>query len=84
VTCWQPPILFSVTETAPIPSGAVTLLFTDIEGSTRLWESEPDAMAQRKLRELMGNGPFDDAHRAGCALTRAQAVELALSSESSG
>jgi class 3 adenylate cyclase len=27
------------------PSGTVTLLFTDVEGSTRLWESERDAMA---------------------------------------
>ena len=26
------------------PSGTVTLLFTDIEGSTRLWEAHPDAM----------------------------------------
>ena len=26
------------------PSGTVTFLFTDIEGSTRLWESAPDAM----------------------------------------
>jgi predicted ATPase/class 3 adenylate cyclase len=26
------------------PSGTVTFLFTDIEGSTRLWEAEPDAM----------------------------------------
>lgn len=30
----------------PIPSGTVTFLFTDIEGSTRLWESAPDAMQQ--------------------------------------
>jgi len=29
-----------------IPSGTVTLLFTDIEGSTRLWEAEPGRMAQ--------------------------------------
>ena len=36
---------------------------------------------QRKLRGLMGDGPFEEAHRKGCALTRAQAVELALSSE---
>ena len=26
------------------PSGTVTLLFTDIEGSTRLWESQPEQM----------------------------------------
>ena len=26
------------------PSGTVTFLFTDIEGSTRRWESEPDVM----------------------------------------
>ncbi len=28
-----------------IPSGTVTFLFTDIEGSTRLWETEPERMA---------------------------------------
>ena len=31
-------------EPGRIPSGTVTLLFTDIEGSTRLWEAEPEAM----------------------------------------
>jgi class 3 adenylate cyclase len=28
-----------------MPSGTVTLLFTDVEGSTRLWDTERDAMA---------------------------------------
>jgi predicted ATPase/class 3 adenylate cyclase len=34
-----------VSTAAPIPSGIVTLLFTDVEGSTRLWESERAEMA---------------------------------------
>jgi predicted ATPase/class 3 adenylate cyclase len=29
---------------AELPSGTVTFLFTDVEGSTRLWEDHPDAM----------------------------------------
>src|SRR5260370_5562737 len=28
----------------PLPTGTVTFLFTDIEGSTRLWEQHPEAM----------------------------------------
>ncbi|TMK56635.1 MAG: adenylate/guanylate cyclase domain-containing protein, partial [Actinobacteria bacterium] len=27
-----------------LPSGTVTFLFTDLEGSTRLWEDHPEAM----------------------------------------
>ncbi len=30
--------------TTDLPTGAVTFLFTDIEGSTRLWEAYPEAM----------------------------------------
>ena len=29
---------------AELPAGTITFLLTDIEGSTRLWEAEPDAM----------------------------------------
>ena len=37
------------------PSGTVTLLFTDVEGSTRLWDAERDAMAValRRHDEIM-------------------------------
>jgi predicted ATPase/class 3 adenylate cyclase len=33
-----------------LPTGTVTFLFTDIEGSTRLWEHEPQAMAAALAR----------------------------------
>ncbi|HWS92243.1 MAG TPA: adenylate/guanylate cyclase domain-containing protein, partial [Mycobacterium sp.] len=33
-----------------VPSGTVTFLFTDIEGSTRLWEASPDAMRSALVR----------------------------------
>jgi predicted ATPase/class 3 adenylate cyclase len=39
-----------VSRTAAIPSGTITLLFTDVEGSTRLWEAEPQPMAQALRR----------------------------------
>jgi class 3 adenylate cyclase len=35
---------------ANLPSGTVTFLFTDLEGSTRLWEEYPDAVKQALAR----------------------------------
>lgn len=50
-----------VLEAIPLPDGIVTFLMTDIEGSTRLWEEDPermavalrehDKLAQRLIRE---------------------------------
>src|SRR5215211_4848098 len=34
----------TATPATPLPSGTVTFLFTDIEGSTQLWEQHPQAM----------------------------------------
>jgi class 3 adenylate cyclase len=44
-----------VQKPAQIPTGTVTLLFTDIEGSTRMWEAEPEAMtlALRRHDEIL-------------------------------
>src|ERR1700734_4079221 len=32
-------------DTVPLPTGTVSFLFTDIEGSTRKWDAHPEAMA---------------------------------------
>jgi DNA-binding SARP family transcriptional activator len=44
----QDPTLLAASSTVPepeLPTGVVTLLLTDIEGSTLLWDEEPEAMA---------------------------------------
>jgi predicted ATPase/DNA-binding SARP family transcriptional activator/class 3 adenylate cyclase len=41
---WQPPELVGGSAAHGLPGGVVTFLFTDIEGSTRLWDEQPDAM----------------------------------------
>src|SRR5262245_5027640 len=37
-------------DVADLPSGILTFLFTDIEGSTRLWEEYPEAMRAALLQ----------------------------------
>src|SRR6266566_685907 len=43
---------------ADLPTGTVTFLFTDIEGSTRLWEAHPEAMEAALARH---DAILDDA-----------------------
>ena len=40
----MPSVPFANASTSSLPTGTVTFLFTDIEGSTRLWESHQTAM----------------------------------------
>ena len=40
----MPSISRADASTLPFPSGTLTFLLTDIEGSTRLWEDAPEAM----------------------------------------
>ncbi len=37
--------------TGHLPSGTVTFLLTDLEGSTRMWEQDPEAMKPAMVRE---------------------------------
>jgi class 3 adenylate cyclase len=59
------------------PSGTVTLLFTDIEGSTRLWEADQEAMRRALARhdsvarehvEAAGGQVFKTVGDAFCAV----------------
>jgi predicted ATPase/class 3 adenylate cyclase/DNA-binding SARP family transcriptional activator len=47
---WQPPELVGGSAAHGLPGGVVTFLFTDIEGSTRLWDEQPDAMLDALAR----------------------------------
>jgi class 3 adenylate cyclase len=38
------------TPRVPRPTGVVTFLLTDVEGSTELWDREPDSMRQAPAR----------------------------------
>jgi adenylate cyclase len=77
-----------------LPSGTVTFLFTDIEGSTRLWETQREAMTAalarhdallRQCIESRGGHIFKTGGDAFCAAfaTAASAVEAALAAQRS-
>src|SRR5215216_2184438 len=72
------------------PTGTVTFLFTDIEGSTKMWESHPEAMQSALVRhdeilrnaiEERGGYVFKTVGDAFCAAfpTAPNALEAALS-----
>jgi class 3 adenylate cyclase len=63
-------------ERMPVPPGLVTFLFTDIEGSTRRWEADADAMrvalaahdeVLRSAIELHGGVMFKHTGDGACA-----------------
>jgi predicted ATPase/class 3 adenylate cyclase len=75
-----------------VPSGTVTLLFTDVEGSTRLWEADPGAMAVALRRhdemvrgaiEAVGGYVFKTVGDSFCAAfeTPGQAVQSAAATQ---
>ncbi len=79
-------------QSAGIPSGVVTLLFTDIVGSTRLWEAEPAQMAPalrrhdeliRSAIENAGGYVFKTVGDAFCAAfwTAEAAVDAAVTGQ---
>src|SRR5215216_7841095 len=52
-SCWEGSM-------ADLPSGTVTFLLTDVEGSTSLWEAAPEAM---RLALARHDALFDEAVR---------------------
>ena len=88
----MPPTLRPDPSGVPLPAGTVTFLFTDIEGSTRLWESQPAAMQAALPRHdalvrqcVAGHGGhvFKTGGDAFCAAfhTAADAVAAALEAQ---
>src|SRR5438552_2547938 len=76
----------------PLPTGTVTFLFTDIEGSTRLWETHHDAMRTalarhdeilRKCIEVQRGHVFKTGGDAFCAVfdNARDAVHAALAAQ---
>src|SRR5258705_4366350 len=45
-----PPVDWSDVRVSELPTGTVTLLLADVEGSTRLWETQPEEMSKAVAR----------------------------------
>ena len=63
---------------AELPSGTVTFLFTDIEGSTALWERDRVAMASAVARHLSLLRAATEAHGGVQFKTVGDAVQAAF------
>ena len=53
----------------PAPTGALTFLLTDLEGSTRLWELHPEAMKDALRRHDAILRPIDRGFDEGLGTT---------------
>jgi len=63
-----------------MPTGTVTFLFTDIEGSTKLAQEQIEYEKQiADLRAGLGDESFNQCWDAGKSMTMEQAIQLALS-----
>jgi class 3 adenylate cyclase len=65
---------------AGLPSGTITFLFTDIEGSTRLWEHDRPVMAEAVQRPLTLLNAAIAAHHGVHFKTVGDAVQAAFPS----
>jgi class 3 adenylate cyclase len=72
---------------AELPLGTVTFLFTDIEGSTRLWEEHPDAMRDALAAHDLDRARRDPGANAGVVFSEmgdGMAAAFASTSEAVG
>ncbi len=61
-----------------LPTGTITFLFTDIEGSTRLWEEHPEAMRMALARHDTLLRETIEVHRGHVFKTMGDAVDAAF------
>ena len=69
---------------AELPSGTVTFLFTDIEGSTRLWQDQPEAMQPALARHDEILRAAIDAHGGSYVKTTGDGAHAAFATASDG
>src|ERR1700745_452758 len=61
-TADTPPVNWSDLDVSELPTGTVTLLLADVEGSTRLWQTQPEEMTAALARLDRPGGGGLSAH----------------------